>query len=161
MFVTFIACLLLRIDLGILIGIVVNMCYILYNAARPKIYMEEKITPSGKKYFLIIPDRCIIFPSADYVRTIINKQSMYTRTPIVLDCTHCYTADYTSAKAIGSMLKDFKDRKQCLYFLNLKSSIAKVLRGAKLEFHLHYNFETLESEIDETCVGSPYLEIIK
>uniref|UniRef100_A0A336MDT4 CSON010425 protein n=1 Tax=Culicoides sonorensis TaxID=179676 RepID=A0A336MDT4_CULSO len=152
MSITFISCLLLRIDLGILIGIVVNMCFILYNAARPQLYMEEKITLGGKKYLLIIPDRCIIFPSADYVRTLINKQSMYTKTPIVLDCTHCYTADYTSAKAIGTMLNDFEGRKQCLYFLNLKPSIVQVLKGADIGFYLFYNFESLEKKIDETCI---------
>ncbi|XP_063695658.1 sodium-independent sulfate anion transporter-like [Culicoides brevitarsis] len=144
MLVTFVMCLLLRIDFGILGGIVVNISFILYHAARPKLYMEERVTTIGaKKYFLIIPDRSVIFPSADYVRTIINKKSFFLNSPIVLDFTHVYGTDYTSAKAINLLLRDFKDRNQILYFLNLKPSIAQ-----SLDVQSFYNFECLEHEIE-------------
>lgn len=40
-FCTFIACLVLRIQVGILVGIVINFIFILYQTARPKINMEK------------------------------------------------------------------------------------------------------------------------
>ena len=45
-------------------------------------------TPSkGIKYLLLTPDRCLIFPSVDYVRNLINKQGLKSQVPVVIDCT--------------------------------------------------------------------------
>lgn len=38
---TFIACLLLQLEIGILCGIGINILFILYHAARPKISVEK------------------------------------------------------------------------------------------------------------------------
>lgn len=40
-FVTFFSCLLIRLELGILIGIMVNVCFLLYASARPKVTVER------------------------------------------------------------------------------------------------------------------------
>jgi len=40
---TFIACLVLPIEIGILVGIGINILFILYHASRPKIYIEKAI----------------------------------------------------------------------------------------------------------------------
>lgn len=40
-FATFVACLVLPLELGILVGIGINLLYILYHAARPKITVER------------------------------------------------------------------------------------------------------------------------
>lgn len=44
---------------------------------------------------MITPDRCLIFPSVDYVRNIVNKQGLKNNIPVVIDCRHIYGADYT------------------------------------------------------------------
>jgi solute carrier family 26 (sodium-independent sulfate anion transporter), member 11 len=40
---TFVACLVLPLELGILVGIGINIFFILYHAARPKIHMEQLV----------------------------------------------------------------------------------------------------------------------
>lgn len=40
-FITFVACLVLPLEIGILVGIGVNLLFILYHAARPKISIEK------------------------------------------------------------------------------------------------------------------------
>jgi solute carrier family 26 (sodium-independent sulfate anion transporter), member 11 len=39
----FVACLVLPLELGILVGIAINIIFILYHASRPKIHMERMI----------------------------------------------------------------------------------------------------------------------
>lgn len=39
---TFFACLLLTLEFGIIVGIMINMCIVLYKIARPKIYAVNK-----------------------------------------------------------------------------------------------------------------------
>jgi hypothetical protein len=56
-------------------------------------------TSEGTEYMMLTPDRCLIFPSVDYVRNLVTKhgtkQGMF---PVVIDCSHIYGADYTAAR---------------------------------------------------------------
>lgn len=107
-------------------------------------------TPSkGIKYILLTPDRCLIFPSVDYVRNLINKQGLRAQVPVVIDCTHIYGADFTAAKVVETLLKDFNQRKQPLLFFNLKPSVCSVFEGVSLDYKLYYDFEALEKAIEE------------
>lgn len=99
---TFIACLVLPLEWGILIGVGLNVIFILYHAARPKLTTELLTTQSGVEYSMITPDRCLIFPSVDYVRNLVNKQSMRQNLPVVIDASHVYGADFTTATVIDS-----------------------------------------------------------
>lgn len=129
---TFVACLVLPLEIGVLIGVGLNLISILYHAARPKISIEiHKVknhityfytripiifhyhlcrlnpkchvliafqTRAGIEYLLITPDRCLIFPSVDYVRNLVTKHGMKKGIPVVIDCSHIYGADFTAAK---------------------------------------------------------------
>lgn len=44
--VTFVSCLILPLEQGILVGIGINLIYILYHAARPKISVEKRFVSS-------------------------------------------------------------------------------------------------------------------
>lgn len=95
---------------------------------------------------MLTPDRCLIFPSVDYVRRLVTKHSIRQGIPVVIDCSHIYGADYTAATVIEILTKDFATRNQLLLFYNLKPSVSSVFEGlAPTDFHVFYN----ESEIDE------------
>lgn len=113
-------------------------------------YFHDFQTPSkGIKYLLITPDRCLIFPSVDYVRNLINKQGLKSQVPVVIDCTHIYGADFTAAKVVETLLKDFNKRKQPLLFFNLKPSVCSVFEGVSLDYKLYYDYEALEKALEE------------
>ncbi|XP_046603494.1 sodium-independent sulfate anion transporter isoform X1 [Neodiprion virginianus] len=145
---TFLACLVLRVEIGILCGIGINVLFILYHAARPKISVEELTSHRGVEYLMLTPDRCLIFPSVDYVRNLVTKYSSRVRsveTPVVIDCTHIYGADYTAAKVIESLTKDFAARGQPLFFYNLKPSVHAVFEGvAPTDFVVYYTQSALD-----------------
>ncbi|GAB0097649.1 sodium-independent sulfate anion transporter [Sergentomyia squamirostris] len=147
---TFIACLALPLEYGILIGIGINVIFILYHSARPKITIELCATTGvSNKYLMITPDRCLIFPSTEYVRHLVNKQGIKNQTPVVLDCSHIYGADYTAATVIETLVKDFEDRNQKILFYNLKPSVVHVFEGVDNKIRVYYNFEDLERVINE------------
>lgn len=96
---------------------------------------------------MLTPDRCLIFPSVEFVRNVINKQGRKSTLPVVLDCTHIYGADYTAAKVVSTMIGDFEARSQKLYFYNLQSRVAEVFEGLHKDIHAIYDINALEQEL--------------
>ncbi|KAL0123340.1 hypothetical protein PUN28_005701 [Cardiocondyla obscurior] len=153
---TFIACLVLQLEIGILCGVGINILFILYHAARPKISVEKLKTHHGIEYLMLTPDRCLIFPSVDYVRNLVTKYSRRVEsieTPVVIDCSHIYGADFTAATVIEILTKDFAKRGQPLFFYNLKPSVYAVFEGVEpTDFVVYYNQETLDDLCKGTCM---------
>lgn len=142
---TFVACLVLPLEIGILIGVGLNVIFILYHAARPKITTEILTTSAGNEYLMITPDRCLMFPSVDYVRNLVTKHSMRQNVPVVIDASHIYGADFTAATVIESLLSDFAARSQLLFFYNLKPSICALFETlSPAEFVVYYQEEQLD-----------------
>uniref|UniRef100_A0A2H8TMS2 Sodium-independent sulfate anion transporter n=1 Tax=Melanaphis sacchari TaxID=742174 RepID=A0A2H8TMS2_9HEMI len=144
---TFFACLLLHMEIGILIGVGLNLISILYHAARPKLSIKVNTTRSGINYLMMTPDRCLIFPSVDYVRKIIIKHSLKQNLPVVIDCSHIYGADFTAAKVIELLTIDFSRRGQLLFFYNLKPSLVNVFEGVRpkdFNIRLFYEFREID-----------------
>lgn len=152
--VTFLSCLVLPLEQGILVGIGINLVYILYHAARPKISVEKLTSPGGTDYLLLTPDRCLIFPSTDYVRNLVTKHSIRQGIPVVIDCSHIYGADYTAATVIESLTKDFALRDQPLLFFNLKPSVSSVFEGlSPKDFVVFYNHEEVDDLLkNRSCI---------
>ena len=97
---------------------------------------------------MLTPDRCLIFPSVDYVRNLVTKYSRRggsVLTPVVIDCSHIYGADFTAATVIESLTKDFAVRGQPLFFYNLKPSVCAVFEGvAPTDFVVYYTRDALD-----------------
>ncbi|EDW83107.1 uncharacterized protein Dwil_GK22488 [Drosophila willistoni] len=157
---TFVACLVLPLEWGILIGVALNVIFILYHAARPKLTTELLITSHmGIEYMMITPDRCLIFPSVDYVRNLVNKQSMRQNVPVVIDASHVYGADFTTATVIDSLISDFNQRGQLLFFYNLKPSICAIFEQVSAaQFVVYYQEEQLDELLKERQYGQKRLE---
>ncbi|KAH8381618.1 hypothetical protein KR093_009534 [Drosophila rubida] len=145
----FFACLVLPLQLGILVGIGINVVFILYQAARPKLRIETLSTPEGQRYLMLTPDRCLIFPSMEFVRKVINKQGVKSTLPVVIDCSHIYGADFTAAKVISMMVMDFAQRQQPLFFYNLQSRVAQVFEGLNKDLVAIYDISTLHAKLAE------------
>uniref|UniRef100_U5EHL8 Putative sulfate/bicarbonate/oxalate exchanger sat-1 n=1 Tax=Corethrella appendiculata TaxID=1370023 RepID=U5EHL8_9DIPT len=147
---TFIACLACPLEIGILFGVGLNVVFILYHAARPKISVETLTSPGGTEYLIITPDRCLIFPSVDYVRNLVTKHSIRQSLPVVIDCSHIYGADFTAATVIEHITKDFAKRGQPLYFYNLKPSVCAIFEGlSPIDFVVYYREENLDDLLKE------------
>lgn len=98
---------------------------------------------------MLTPDRCLIFPSVDYVKNLVNKLGVKSQVPVVIDCTHIYGADFTAATVIETLVTDFSERQQLLIFYNLKTSVGQVFEGVEIDLHVQYDLASLEKDIDE------------
>lgn len=143
----FVLCLILPLEVGILAAIGANQLFILYHSARPKITLEQLETEQGVRFIKITPDRCLIFPSVEFVRNMVLKSGSKSTLPIVLDCTYIYAADFTAAKVISSMVDDFGRMQQKIIFFNLKPSVVSIFEGLKTRLVLCYNMHALSQEL--------------
>ncbi|KAL0893436.1 hypothetical protein ABMA27_015019 [Loxostege sticticalis] len=135
--VTFGACLLTRLELGIVIGIAVNLMFLLYASARPSVKVTRAVSRDGVEHLVATVDRALAFPSAEFVRRALRKAAERAPLPLVLDATHVQAADFTAAKGIKSLIEDFHARGQTIIFYNVKPSIAGVFRGVRPREFLH------------------------
>ncbi|XP_034193154.2 sodium-independent sulfate anion transporter isoform X2 [Osmia lignaria lignaria] len=130
---TFLCCLFIRLELGIVIGIGINVIFLLYASARPSLRVHKDTSINGCEYLVITPDRSLVFPSVEYVRAVISKHGTKegTGVPVVIDSTHIQAADFTAAKGIKNLTEDFSIRGQPLIFHNLKPSIIEIFKAVK------------------------------
>jgi len=146
-FATFVCCLIWALEYGILVGVGIQVLFILYNAARPSVVVQVESLNSGSSYLWVSPDRALTFPSINYVRNVINKAA--TRPPcnpsipVVLDCSHISSADFTAAKGFKAMISDFKMRGQELIFYNTHESVLDTFVGANVEFNVVHSIAEL------------------
>ncbi|KAL0279267.1 UNVERIFIED_CONTAM: hypothetical protein PYX00_000868 [Menopon gallinae] len=67
------ACLALGVEIGLLVGVAINIAQLMYLWARPSISIEVKETKGGF-YYYIKPDIGLFFPAVDFLRNEINKK---------------------------------------------------------------------------------------
>ncbi|XP_069685119.1 sodium-independent sulfate anion transporter-like [Periplaneta americana] len=152
-FATFLSCLFIRLELGIVIGIGINVLFLLYASARPSVRVEKATSPSGCEYLLITPDRSLVFPSVEYVRNLVSKAGMKqgsSSVPVVIDSRHIQGADFTAAKGIKSLIEDFVKRNQPILFYNLKPSIVEIFQGVQPK---DFKYCRNENELNELLKG--------
>ncbi|CAG9584960.1 unnamed protein product [Danaus chrysippus] len=133
--VTFTACLVTRLELGIVLGIAVNLLFLLYASARPAVRVTTAVSEGGVRYAVATIDRALAFPAAEFVRRALRKAA--GDAPLVLDAHHVQAADFTAAKGIAQLIEDFHARGQPLIFYNVKPSIAEVFRGVRPRQFVH------------------------
>ncbi|PNF25525.1 Sodium-independent sulfate anion transporter [Cryptotermes secundus] len=140
-FVTFITCLVIAVEYGIIIGVGINLVFLLYPSARPTIHVEKSTTHSGVEYLLVTPANSLYFPAVDFIRTSVGKAAVkqgLSHLPVIIDCRFILGADFTAAKGIAALIEDFNKRKQPIYFYNPQPSVISVFKGASLEEFVHF-----------------------
>ncbi|XP_060522762.1 sodium-independent sulfate anion transporter-like isoform X1 [Cylas formicarius] len=137
---TFFVCLLTRLEIGISVGVAINLSFLLYAVARPTVYVEKIVNAFGCEYVLITPDRSLYFPSVENVRSIISKagtESGSNSTPLVIDARHIQGADFTAAKGMKMLMRDFNNRNQPIIFVNLKRDVVNTFQGVGPKAFIH------------------------
>lgn len=139
-FTTFILCLLIGVEYGILIGVATNIIFLLYPSARPSLLVEKVMLQSGLEYLLVTPGNSLYFPAIDFIRASVGRAGVKegsSHLPVIVDCRYVLGADFTAAKGIAALIDDFNKRQQPIYFLNPHPSVVSVFKGANLEEFIH------------------------
>ncbi|XP_028049291.1 sodium-independent sulfate anion transporter [Monomorium pharaonis] len=118
-FVTFLACLFVGVEIGILIGTIFDLAILIYLNARPTINVEHRKI-SAIDYLLVRPTAGILFPAVDYLKMYLTKNFGVN---VVLDCEHIDKIDFTAAQGISMTIKDFRKNNCYLIMLRPKPNI--------------------------------------
>ncbi|CAL4197565.1 unnamed protein product, partial [Meganyctiphanes norvegica] len=125
--ITFIACLFLGLDIGIIIGIAANLGILLFSVATPSTrHATITSTMSMDEYVVVTVKHGLQYPGTAHVRTTISKAGLRDARgilPVVVDCSNIHTLDYTAAKGFQSLAKEFSKRGQILVLVSLSRYI--------------------------------------
>lgn len=116
--VTYLCCLFLGLEYGMLIGVLVNVLFILYSTARPKIDISVRIVYS-KYVLVVVPDQSLVFSAAEHTKDKILKhvdRNAEHVDVIVIDGNFVHSIDVTVAKV-------YNYRKQILIYRSVKQYV--------------------------------------
>lgn len=98
---------------------------------------------------MITPDRCLVFPSMEFVRSQVQKLGKGNY-PIVINCSQIFLIDFTGAKIMESLMGYFQLSSRIIYFYNPNNKVSKVLKGIRKDMPIFYNIKDLELVLSET-----------
>uniref|UniRef100_A0A1B6HCB9 STAS domain-containing protein n=1 Tax=Homalodisca liturata TaxID=320908 RepID=A0A1B6HCB9_9HEMI len=132
--VTLISCLVLGVELGLFLGIILNVCHLIYIWARPhisvatrKVYLEQGV----KEYILVTPTIGMYFPAVDVICNRLQDAGLEKGagvTPVVLNCVHFTSIDFSAAKAFAGLVRDFSSRGQEIVFLEASPKMVRLFK---------------------------------
>lgn len=122
---TFVICLAIGVELGLLFGILLNIAKLLFMWARPA--TTRNIERVGNcQYIGIQPNVGMFYPGVDNLRERSSKcaEAVDYRLPVVIDCSRIVGLDYTSAQVLMNNIF-------YIFGNNVKSSFEQGIAGIK------------------------------
>ncbi|XP_065156872.1 sodium-independent sulfate anion transporter-like isoform X2 [Atheta coriaria] len=151
--VTFIAALFLGLEYGILIGIGVNLLFVLYLTARPKIEVKpEKLVQMRGDCLIVTPSTpYLMFPCAEFLReTVIQACERCTNNvSVIIDGSVIKFLDATVIKNLQILLDDLELKKHRLILWNFQESVLAELLRMDPRFAKHHHVGTKENILND------------
>ncbi len=97
---TLLTCLILGLELGMVIGISVNIVFILYMTSRPKTRISRHDV-NGYEILLIEPNQSLVYTAAEHLKSKILKHSLseeHKISTVVIDGHFIWSMDSTVAR---------------------------------------------------------------
>ncbi|XP_056640553.1 sodium-independent sulfate anion transporter isoform X2 [Diorhabda sublineata] len=140
---TLVCCLFINLEYGILIGLAVNIVFVLYSSARPKIEIEE-ISPL---YYLVKFKSGLHYTSAEYLREYILSMCTSPNSTVIIDGEYIGNIDATVAKSLNGLKDELQIRNQNIIFWNFKKTVINTCLGVNSDLGLNVKEESLEQII--------------
>ncbi|XP_019759137.1 sodium-independent sulfate anion transporter isoform X2 [Dendroctonus ponderosae] len=147
-FTTLMCCLLISLEYGIIIGIGINLTFILYDAARPKLYVE-RLMLQERIIYVIRPKASLYFTSAEFLREKMLKDCGESESLIVIDGEFVPSVDATVARGFFNLLQDLELRHQTVLFWNFNQTVTDICSGEHKKLGCFFRNGTLESVIND------------
>ncbi|XP_046450970.1 sodium-independent sulfate anion transporter-like [Daphnia pulex] len=153
--ITFIFCVFVGLEQGILIGTAINLGMLLYSTARPRIRIH-KIETSNTEYLIFTPDRSLVFTAMEYFMSSVRKASaLYPGIIVVIDMSHVSAADFTTAYGFDNMIKSLQKHGHKLVLTKTKPEILPILSGIGCDLHVHSDGMDLDALLKDIATLSP------
>ncbi|XP_060529626.1 sodium-independent sulfate anion transporter-like [Cylas formicarius] len=145
---TLLCCLLISLEFGILLGIGANLVFVLYEGARPKLYIE-RLSISDKTVYIVKPKSGLYFPSSEHIRQKVLNKCPETDSVVVIDGQFVRNLDVTVARNLADLLGDLRVRRQRLIFWNFSKCNTHVITGNNKKLLAHFETGTLDDILQE------------
>ncbi|CAB3363897.1 Hypothetical predicted protein [Cloeon dipterum] len=143
---TFAACLALGMEMGLVIGAAVDISFLLYFSATPKVNVDTISSACGPEYILATPTQGLLFPAADFVRTQIQSSladiDENNHLPVVIDCRNIQKLDCTAAQSLEAVARDCNKQERLVVFCGMKKSVLSMMMGICKERIKHASSES-------------------
>uniref|UniRef100_A0A182QWX7 STAS domain-containing protein n=1 Tax=Anopheles farauti TaxID=69004 RepID=A0A182QWX7_9DIPT len=151
--VTLASCLLLGLEYGMLIGIGLNVCFVLYMTSRPSIDQAMLRTSSGIEAMVVKPDQSLIYSSIEYLKHKIVKMTDKTQVgTVIIDGSNVSYVDSTAAKILSSTVEELELRGCSVLLWNWNRSVrCTLIRLNKEQFFHLFKYGGLEQLDKEVC----------
>ncbi|GLG94259.1 Uncharacterized protein GBIM_01501, partial [Gryllus bimaculatus] len=150
---TFLSCLLMGVEVGLLMGVAADIVYLLYLWARPNIDVEICKSPVGGEYLIVTPDIGLPYAAVDFLRTEVCRVGEIQGAgilPLAINFKNVKSFDFTTSMGIDSLLKDFEKRGQPLIFLNMKPQDVEMIHNANVKMMQYCHSE---EELEDLLFG--------
>ncbi|XP_067647088.1 sodium-independent sulfate anion transporter isoform X2 [Eurosta solidaginis] len=143
--ITFVISLAVGVELGLLLGVGVDVAYLVYRAARPALAVSKLKTSNGIDYILMRPvHSSLYFPAIEWVRTGISKAvAVHGCAPVILDCSNMHELDFTAARGMGALNKELANISVPLFLMKASKEICVILKEST-----NCEFSTVETPDD-------------
>ncbi|KAJ1527169.1 hypothetical protein ONE63_008700 [Megalurothrips usitatus] len=136
---TFAACLGLGVEVGLLLGVALDLAHLVYLWARPPLTVQLCKAGWGE-YVAVRPDAGLFFPAMTVVRDAVLRAANEEGAgalPVVLDCSSFRSLDYTAVKGLEVLVHELGKRGQALRFMGLPPSALRLVVGLDMKGFAH------------------------
>ncbi|XP_055856699.1 sodium-independent sulfate anion transporter [Episyrphus balteatus] len=105
--ICFSACVMFGVEVGLLVGIIITVSYLLYLWARPEVTVKID-SIDDMQYISVTPGNGVYFPAINFLRGKILKACIQAdfKIPVVINCKMITGLDYTAAQGISRLSTD-------------------------------------------------------
>ncbi|XP_057662244.1 sodium-independent sulfate anion transporter-like [Diorhabda carinulata] len=125
---TLISCLLFGLEIGILVGVLVDLLKFLVFYSYPKIMMDTKLIDLESTCLTLTPTSSVFYFSSEYVRSkVLEESSSNEIIKVVIDWSRIEEVDYTTALCFKELVQDLRSNNKEVLFINLNEKIENKL----------------------------------
>lgn len=162
--ITFFATLFISVELGILIGVVASLLWLIYRSTRPRISVLGLLPHSQSfrcidhfdnletfnRVLILRMDAQFFFGNVAFLKEVLYKRlaEMPDAVAVVLDASSMNALDSTAADTYVDIIDELRDRHIEIFISHVKGSVLNVMRDTEILDHLgegHIHFETYDA----------------
>ncbi|XP_070580310.1 sodium-independent sulfate anion transporter-like [Ptychodera flava] len=132
-FGTFLGSLWQGVEIGIIIGIAIDLCMLLYTQAKPEIEISQK------EVTVVQIDYGIHYPAVDHITETIQEECLSGEIPkpCVVDCTRITHIDYSSIQAIVEVCAEFNRNNVKFVLCGARQNLLDIIVKANIPHFQH------------------------
>ncbi|CAB3363903.1 Hypothetical predicted protein [Cloeon dipterum] len=124
MYATFFVGLFVNLTFAILFGVLVDLVFILYPTARPKLIIKSCKFPDIGEALLVVPDKNLSYSNIEFMKQRIIKSAGLTKLDvIVVDGSFVHVLDTTSIKALKETVGFFQSSQKKILFMSWRNHV--------------------------------------